>query len=81
MTSFAQQAHGFNADVGADETAGQHHDAHFYIDVVAPELGDCTRDRRGDDVCCAGADRNGRRYAEKNKQRRQQKSAADAEQP
>ena len=81
LPDLAQDSHEGYANHRADDATGHQHDAHLHVDVPAPVLGNGTGNRGGHDLHRSRADRDGRRNAHENQQRRQQESAADTEHP
>ena len=67
------------AGQAADRAAGDHHHAHFQVDPAAPHMGIDAGHAGAGDLGGRGGDRDGRRNAVEDQQRRGQEAAADAE--
>ena len=68
-----------DADGGAEDAAGQQHQAERQIDRAPPPVGDRAGARRGRDVARDARHRDRGRDADEDQQRRHQEAAADAE--
>ena len=75
----AERAEGEDAERRADEPAGAEQQRHLLVDQPAAPVGERGGGRGRDDLRRDGGDRDGRRNAGEDQQRRQQKAAADAE--
>ena len=69
-----------DAEDGADEAAADQHSRELEVERVAPQGGERAGRRGGGDLRRLRADRDGRRNAEEDQERRHQEAAADAEQ-
>ena len=69
------------AECRSASAADQHHQPQLDVDVLAPPMGKHARYAGGDKLVRLGSDRDGRRHADEDQQRRHQEPAADAEHP
>ena len=67
------------ADKRADEAADDHDAAHLQVRTARAQMGHDARHARAGDLGCCGSDRDGRRNAVEDQQRRGEEAAADPE--
>src|SRR5438477_524546 len=80
LAEMTEQAEEADPHRRSQNAAGQQHEPHLEIDVVAAPMGEHARDRGRHDLIGLGRHRHRRGYADEDQQRGQEEPAADPEQ-